>query len=169
MSRLSLRFAPAVLGLLAMAGFTIGVYLTAAHWGNQPIACGGLCECDFVNASEYASVAGIPVSLLGVFVYAGLAATSVMWLLTRGSEPWPAMNWGLWLAGAGYAGYLTYVELAVLHAICVWCVGSAAILVTGMLLSTAAMLAWEPDQPLGTEPAGRSSNRRRSRRGAETR
>jgi uncharacterized membrane protein len=50
------------------------------------------------------------------------------------------LYWGLALSGAGYAAYLTYVELEVLHAICVWCVASATILGTSLLLATAALV-----------------------------
>ena len=38
------------------------------------------------------------------------------------------------LAGAFYAAYLTYLEVAVIHAICEWCVTSA-LLTVGILLA----------------------------------
>ena len=34
----------------------------------------------------------------------------------------------LTLVGVGFSAYLTYVELAVIHAICQWCVASAVVM-----------------------------------------
>ncbi len=68
------RKLPYLLVLLAGAGLSISLYLAVTHYGKKPIACGGIGQCDYVNSSEYASVGGIPVSLLGVGLYAALIA-----------------------------------------------------------------------------------------------
>jgi uncharacterized membrane protein len=65
MSARAFRTIPFVLVVLGLAGFAIGSYLTIAHWGDQPIECGGVGDCGYVNSSEYASVGGVPVSALG--------------------------------------------------------------------------------------------------------
>ena len=49
-----------------------------------------------------------------------------------------AATFGLALAGTIFAGYLTYVELFVLEAICQWCVVSAVL--TVLLLLTEGVL-----------------------------
>ena len=134
------RAIPFVLVVLGLAGSAIGSYLTIAHWGDQPIACGGVGDCGYVNSSEYASVGGVPVSALGAALYLAMTAVALAWA-RRACVDWlPIAYWGLALAGAGYAGYLTYVELAVLHAICIWCVTSAVLLAVSLALSTAAVL-----------------------------
>jgi uncharacterized membrane protein len=132
--------APLALTALALAGLGISAYLTAAHYGDKPIVCAGVGQCDYVNSSEYASVLGIPVSVLGILMYAGLLAAAAAWLVWYRSEVLPIVYWGMALAGAGYAGYLTYVELEILHAICVWCVASATVLTVSLLLATAVLL-----------------------------
>ncbi len=137
------RKLPYLLVLLAGAGLSISLYLAVTHYGKKPIACGGIGQCDYVNSSEYASVGGIPVSLLGVGLYAALIASALFWSWRPSAEGRMVLYWGLSLSGAGYAAYLTYVELAVLRAICVWCVVSAVILAVSLLAATAALF-WVP-------------------------
>ena len=67
-------------------------------------------------------------------------ASALAWLVWYRSEVLPIVYWAMALAGAGYAGYLTYVELDILHAICVWCVASATVLTLSFLISTAVLL-----------------------------
>lgn len=150
------RLVPFALAGLAIFGIGISGYLAATHYADKPIVCGGLGQCDYVNSSEYASVAGIPVSLLGVAMYSGLFAAAALWALRPGSDFWPVAYWGMALAGAGYAGYLTYVELEVLRAICVWCVVSAVVLALSLLISTAYLLLAQVGGPL--QPPAASSD-----------
>jgi uncharacterized membrane protein len=92
-----------------------------------------------VNSSEYASVGGVPVSGLGTLLYLTMALTAIAWS-RRAEVDWlPIAYWGLALAGAGYTAYLTYVELWVLHAICVWCVTSAVLLTLSLVLASIAV------------------------------
>jgi uncharacterized membrane protein len=145
MSIARLRRIPYALVALGVAGFAIGSYLTIAHWGDQPIACGGVGDCGYVNSSEYASVGGVPVSGLGALLYLAMAMTALAWLRRPDVDWMPIAYWGLALAGAGYAAYLTYVELWVLHAICVWCVTSAILLTLSLALASVAVFV-EPGE-----------------------
>jgi uncharacterized membrane protein len=133
------RRLPYLLLALAAAGLLVSLYLVTTHYGDQPIACAGVGDCEAVNSSEYADVGGIPVSLLGVALYGGLALAAFLWSREPSDDRRMVAFWGLSLSGAGYAAYLTYVELTILHAICVWCVASATILTTSLLLSSAAL------------------------------
>ena len=131
---------PLLLAAMALAGLGISTYLTIAHWGNTSIACAGVGECDFVNTSAYATLGGIPVSGLGALVYIALVGLALIWNLRRDDERLPVLYWGVALAGFGYAAYLTFVEVSVLKAFCVWCLTSAGILTASVLLSTVALL-----------------------------
>jgi uncharacterized membrane protein len=133
------RLAP-LLAALSLAGLGISIYLTASHWGGQPIACAGVGSCDYVNSSDYAKIGDVPVSLLGAGLYGSLFAVAVRWYLAPDDELAPFVFWGLAVAGVVYAAYLTYVEVAVLHAICVWCVASAVILLAMLATSTVTLL-----------------------------
>jgi len=131
---------PAILFLLSLAGLAIGAYLTVAHWGDQPIACGGVGDCGYVNSSDYATIGGIPVSALGAMLYAAMAFVSLRWIRHPYEDRLAIIYWALALSGTVYAGYLTYVELAILSAICIWCVTSALLLTLSLALSSWAVL-----------------------------
>lgn len=129
--------------LFALAGMGISAYLTYVHWADVPILCTGAGGgCDVVNHSEYAELGGIPVALMGGLLYAVLLPLGLASLGRRRSfTSWlPLGAFGLTLAGVAYSAYLTYVELFVLEAICIWCVASAALLFTMLLVATAAVV-----------------------------
>jgi uncharacterized membrane protein len=124
------------IAVLILAGIGVAGYLTIIHYaGIDPVCAGGSNGCHTVQASDYAELAGVPVALLGLIGYIGLAAT----LLVPG-EPGRAAGMGLAIAGAGFSLYLTYLELFVIDAICQWCVASAVLMVTLAGLTTARML-----------------------------
>ena len=154
MSGSFLRRIPFFLALLGASGFAIGSYLTIAYWGDQPIACGGVGDCGYVKSSDYASVGGVPVSGLGALLYLAMALAAIGWIRYTELDWLPIAYWGLALSGAGYAAYLTYVELAVLHAICVWCVTSALLLAVSLMLgSIAVFVEPEPGPAVGVRKA----------------
>jgi uncharacterized membrane protein len=129
---------PVLLLALAVVGLGISSYLTYTHWAHASVACGGIGSCTEVNNSEYSKVASIPVALLGALSYLALIALALAWLWQRPSGPaWPVMFfWGLSLVGTLYSAYLTYIELFVLDAICIYCVASACIILASFLIST---------------------------------
>jgi uncharacterized membrane protein len=137
----SVRASLLVAAALALVGAGIAVYLTITHYGDQPIACNGVGDCDYVNSSEYASLMGLPVALIGAGAYATmLVASAGAWL--RRDATLLLAAWGVALASFAFSMYLTYIELWVLDAICVYCVASA-IVATGLfvVLSAAVWLA----------------------------
>ena len=129
---------PALLLALSVAGLGISSYLAYTHWADATIACGGVGNCNLVNNSRYAELAGMPVALLGALSYSAMIATAVVWLWLRPSGlAWPVMVlWGLSVGGTLYSAYLTYVELFVLEAICIYCVASAGVMLASFLIST---------------------------------
>ncbi|RME47237.1 MAG: vitamin K epoxide reductase family protein [Chloroflexi bacterium] len=118
-------------------GMLVSAYLTWIHWSGSKAFCAGVGDCESVNTSAYSEVSGIPVALLGFGMYAALFALSVY-----GRRVNPEMLatvalavFGISLAGVLYSAYLTYIELAVLHAICPWCVTSAILITLIFVLS----------------------------------
>jgi uncharacterized membrane protein len=123
---------------LAMVGAAIGGYLTITHFADQPVICGGLGSCATVQSSEYAAIGGVPIALLGLFMYLAIGGLA----LVSGRRPVAMfVAFGIALSGALYSAYLTWVELAVLHAICLWCVASAGIVSTIAILTGLAVLS----------------------------
>jgi uncharacterized membrane protein len=106
--------------VVALAGLGIATYLTVIHYaGGEPV-CAIAHGCAIVQASDYSELAGVPVAVLGLLGYLGVLAA-----LARDGEAGRTAAAFLSLAGLGFSVWLTYVEVGVLDAICIWCVGSA--------------------------------------------
>lgn len=134
---------------LSLAGAGVATYLTVVHYLHQPIACSGLGDCEYVNSSSYAELGGLPVALLGAAAYFTIVALAVVaWL--RMSSLLVLAAWGVALASFGFSMYLTYIELWVLEAICVYCVISAGI-VTLLLAVLSACMWMVRDDLLGED------------------
>jgi uncharacterized membrane protein len=123
--------------LLSLTGLFISAYLYLYKIGRIGTLACGAGGCETVQQSPWSRFAGIEVSLIGVLGYAGLLVASLA-ALRPGTETqrWPATLLAV-LAGIGVAftAYLTYLELFVIHAICRWCVGSAAIILAILIVT----------------------------------
>ncbi len=122
-----IRLARAAVPLLAVIGMGISAYLTYVHLENLVPICGELGDCEVVNSSVYSAINGIPVAAIGFLGYAVLFVLGLFNLRRERTcrSTISLAILGLSLGGVLYSAYLTYIELFVLNAICVWCVGSA--------------------------------------------
>ncbi len=127
---------------LAIAGVAVAGYLSWVGLDEeQEAVCSGVGDCQTVQGSEFAEIAGVPIAVLGLGMYLALLALIAArrwWVSLRGEEP-PQVLAGLTFAlafgGTLYSAYLTWLELFEIEAICIWCVGSAVIVTLLMLLS----------------------------------
>ena len=133
---MSLRTAAAAVGL---AGLGIAGYLTVVHYTGAAPVCALAHGCETVQKSRYSELAGVPVALLGLLGYVAILAT-----LARDGERERTAAAFLSLAGFGFSAWLTYTEVAKLHAICPWCVGSAICMTLLAGLTAARLLAAPP-------------------------
>lgn len=127
--------------ILAGIGFVDSLYLTYVKLSNSYAICGPIGDCESVNTSKYAEIAGIPIALLGAGAY--LVIILLLLMENRGdywAEYGPIMVFGISLAGVLYSAYLTYVEIYVLRAICPYCVVSAVVLVLLLALATTRLV-----------------------------
>jgi uncharacterized membrane protein len=117
--------------LLSLTGFFVSAYLYLYKIGRIGTLACGTGGCETVQLSPWSRFAGLEVSLIGMLGYAGLLAVSLAALQPAlAQRRWPAtLILALSAVGVGFTLYLTYLELFVIHAICRWCVGSAAIIV----------------------------------------
>jgi uncharacterized membrane protein len=126
------------MAILALGGLAIAGYLlTVRLLGGAP-ACGPVPGCDTVAASQYATVLGLPVALFGVMFSIGLAASTIVWW-RRGDRRALHAAYGLGLLGIAAVAYLTYLELFVIEAICIWCVSYGVTIVVGWILAILAL------------------------------
>jgi uncharacterized membrane protein len=106
--------------LVTLIGLGIATYLTIVHYAGGSPVCAIAHGCATVQKSRYAEVAGVPVAVLGLLGYVAILAS-----LVRDTETTRTAAAYLSIAGLAFSGWLTYVELFEIHAICIWCVGSA--------------------------------------------
>jgi len=125
-SERGLRLATAV---LALVGMGIAAYLTYVHYSGAAIACttGG---CEKVQTSSYAELAGIPVAVIGLVGYVLILLTVFV-----AGEVGAVAAVGLTLGGFAFAAYLIYVQVALIDALCIWCLASDAVLALLVLVS----------------------------------
>ena len=125
----------ALMSVLAGLGLAISAYLTWVHYAGVEPFCTGISDCTAVQASSYAVWAGIPVALVGIGGYVGILAT----LAVRADAGLLAGAF-LALVGAGFSGYLTWVEAVRIEAFCQWCVVSAALMAALAVLAARRLL-----------------------------
>jgi uncharacterized membrane protein len=114
--------------VLTLIGLAISGYIVIAELTNTQTACPqtSTFNCDLVQHSLYSKVGPIPVAYLGLGGYIFI----LLVLLLEGSVPFLAERgklivFAVTLFGVLFSGYLTAIEAFVLHAWCLWCVGSA--------------------------------------------
>lgn len=129
--------------LLAVVGLGVATYLTILHYTHSQIACNGLGDCEYVNSSKYAVVAGMPVALLGAVAYGSMAVLLFAYTLTR-LPSLLQLTWLIGLASFAFSMYLTAIELWVLDAICVYCVWSASVMTA--LFAVQSLLLWRQER-----------------------
>ncbi len=122
----------------AVVGGAIATYLTVIHYSHiSPICTSGGCEK--VQQSSYAMAGDIPVAVLGLAAYIAVSLTAAV----RGVSA--ALSGAvIALAGAAFSGYLLWVQIARIHAICQWCVANDVVIALLALLCLARVLT-EPD------------------------
>lgn len=122
---------------LALVGFLDATYLTATHYGAASLACGPGGGCDIVTTSQYATVAGVPLAVLGLLYY--VVVNLIVWI--------PSSGWSRTLGVAFVAitaiavtvsAFLIYLQAAVIDAWCRYCLVSAGVS-TGLLLTAIAL------------------------------
>ncbi|MFZ2098281.1 MAG: vitamin K epoxide reductase family protein [Anaerolineales bacterium] len=131
--------------LLSMIGLGAAIYLSYVEITHTRALCGLFGDCNAVQSSPYARLFGIlPIGLVGVFGYTAILA---IWLWQRfrvdaiAKTAGPIM-YGMALFGTLFSIYLTYLEIFVIHAVCMWCLSSTAIITALMLLNLPPITHW---------------------------
>lgn len=114
---------------LALAGIFIALYLTLYKLGAIGELSCRIGSCETVNSSPWAVFLGAPVAAWGVGFYVVTFAVAIAGLQGRFAESRRLSLALVMLSGIGvvFSGWLTYLELFVIRAICQWCVVSAVI------------------------------------------
>ena len=133
-----------VVAILAVCGIAVSSVSLQHHYATSKTAycdIGETFNCDIVNRSEYSSVFGVPVALIGMLGYAALAGLATVY---RERSQTPAIVFGAAVAGLAFAMCLTYIEARVLGVWCILCLSSLALIATTTML--AAVIWWKRER-----------------------
>ena len=120
------------MALVAMIGVFLSLYLTMFKLGYiGTLACGS-GSCETVQLSKWGDFLGVPVAAWGTGYYAIVLGLAFAGVQGRFESSARLTNWLVYVTGAGllFSIWLTYLELFVIHALCRWCLGSAAMTLT---------------------------------------
>jgi len=121
---------------LAILGLLVSIYMTIYKITSNDNMCLGSGDCSTVNASRYAEVNGIPVALIGVLGYA--AIIGIHWLERKNEffeDNGSMILFGISLIGFLFTLWLVYVEIALIKALCPFCVTSQITMTIIFILS----------------------------------
>jgi len=91
--------------------------------------------CATVQNSDYAKLAGIPLSYLGVITYLILIASALV-----PGFPGRLIAFVVSLCGVVFSGWLLYAELFLIKAICPWCVASLIVMLASFGIAIARII-----------------------------
>jgi len=126
-----------LMALVALIGVFLSLYLTMFKLGYiGTLACGS-GSCETVQLSKWGDFLGLPVAAWGVGYYAIVLGLAFAGVQVRYESSARLTNWLVYVTGAGllFSLWLTYLELFVIHALCRWCLGSAAMTLVLFLLA----------------------------------
>jgi uncharacterized membrane protein len=129
------RLSQIIIGL-AIIGLLVSIYMTIYKFTSNDSMCLGSGDCSTVNSSRYSEVNGIPVALIGVIGYA--AILGIHWLERRNDffeENASLILFGVSLIGFLFTLWLIYVEIALIKALCPFCLASQVTMTIIFILS----------------------------------
>ncbi len=124
---------------LSLTGFAIAAYLTTVYLQHVPPICANSGGCVVVQHSRYAHLGPIPLPVFGLIGYAALFITAC---LPGQRARMAGMVFTVLAISASIV--LTYIELEVIHAVCIWCVASATCAFFHVIVNSARYVRGEP-------------------------
>lgn len=128
-----------IVAILAVCGVVVSSVSLQHHYASSKTEycdIGETFNCDIVNRSQYSSILGIPVALIGILGYAALAGLATVYRERRDT---PALLLGGALTGLAFALYLTYIEGRVLGVWCILCLSSLVLIAS---IAATSCLVW---------------------------
>ena len=128
-----------VVAALALAGIFLALYLLLYKLGMIGALTCSVGSCETVNTSRWATFFGVPVAAWGLGFYVATLALVMVGIQERYADSRGVSIALVTMTGWGvvFSGWLTYLELFVIDAICMWCVISAIIVAVMFVVSLA--------------------------------
>jgi uncharacterized membrane protein len=139
-----------LIAAFGLAGLSAASSVFVTHSLGYTLFCPFATGCDAVQNSPYAVLLGIPVSFLGMMGFSAYIALALIGLRSDVATSWyfKALL-VLSVVEVGFTSYMAYLQVAVIRAVCSWCMLSAGLTVVLAALVIYAMF--------GTAKATRAS------------
>ena len=122
--------------IISLIGFADAAYLTANHYLGTSLNCSLFEGCEVVTTSVYATVAGVPIALVGALYYLLIFVATIAYFDTGNLR---IMRFAAYFTVLGFLAslWLLYLQLFVIEALCMYCLLS---LVTSTILFLLGLL-----------------------------
>lgn len=124
---------------LSLCGLCLSSYLAWVYLHNQAPVCTITHGCATVARSHWARPMGIPMPVFGLLGYAALFVSAC----TRGERA-RTVGMVLTVFAIVISLTLTYLEINVIHAICIWCMASAVCAACHVVVNSTRYVRGEP-------------------------
>ena len=128
------------LAAVATAGIGVAAYLTWVHYHPGALVCTRGGGCETVQRSHYAVLLGVPIAIYGLLAWAAVLA-----LMLLDSPTARVLVAAVALVSVAFAAYLVVLQVAVIDAVCIWCLANDVVLVP--LLAVLAALRLRSVEP----------------------
>lgn len=119
------RWASAVGLAICVIGVGIASYLTAVHYAGItpvcPAGAGSIINCGQVVTSQWSTIFGIPVPVLGLVFFVGMLPLQLPAAWRSNRAVIRVARLGGTVVGVGMILWLIYAELFLVGKICLWC------------------------------------------------
>ncbi len=123
-----------LMALLSVLALAVAGYLTWVKLAGAAPACAILTGCETVENSSYSEFLGVPVAAFGMLGAAAMLAGSLLWW--RWADRRGLMvAYAIGLASLPVLAWLTWLELAVIRAVCLWCVVYALLMIGAWIVA----------------------------------
>ncbi len=139
-----------LLGLVivfSLAGIADSLYLAQHALTNTALSCGieAISGCNTVAQSQYSQFFGIPLGVYGVIFYTLVFFGAIIARRSSTKRIIQAL-FGLGVIGMLFSLYSVWLQLFVINAICIYCMGSF-VLALGIFVSTSLLLRTRHEPP----------------------
>jgi uncharacterized membrane protein len=111
--------------IVSLLGLADAIYLTVEHVTGQSVRCTIVAGCSEVLSSQYAVVAGVPLAAIGAAAY--FSVFSLATLAAFGYGVAGKLLTAVVIAMFFVSLWLIYLQAFVIHALCQFCLLSAAV------------------------------------------
>ena len=115
------KLAPYYMLSVSLIGIADAFYLAHASYTGSSLSCAIFEGCNTVAKSPYSHVFGTPLSYFGLIFYLYMFAVAALLAYDPNSRGLRVGALLYTVVGVCYSAYFLYLQLGVIHAVCIYC------------------------------------------------